>query len=62
MKETATEWIINAMNYLIYILIFYRAIGSQCFNTLDLTASLIGISASTLFLLYKVLNKNEEEI
>lgn len=59
MKDLIVEWIINVVNFLIYILIFSRAVIMNSFDIFDLIATLIGISAGITFLVFKVL-KNKE--
>ena len=57
MEDLIIEWIINITNLLIYILIFIKALGTPFFNTFDLTASLVGISAGVTWLFIKVIKK-----
>ena len=62
MDDLIVEWTINVVNFLIYILIFTRAIITKSFNTFDLFATLIGILAGVTFLVFKVIkNKKENE-
>jgi len=57
MKELIIEWTINVVNFLIYILIFLRAMGTTCFNTLDLSAALVGVSAGAVYLFTKIMKR-----
>ncbi len=49
------DGIISIVNFLIYILIFMKAIGTSFFNLFDLTELLMGISAGGIWLFVKVL-------
>jgi len=57
MKDLIIDWTINITNLLIYILIFTKAIGTPFFNTFDLVASLVGISAGVIWLVVKAIKK-----
>ena len=57
MNEELFDWFVNTINYLIFVYIFLKTIGSACFNSSDLTITLIGISSSVLLLIIKILNK-----
>ncbi len=52
-NDLIIDWTINLVNFLIYIMIFVRVIGTPFFSTFDLIASLIGIIAGVLWLSIK---------
>ncbi len=54
-RDLVIDWIINLVNLLIYIMIFMKALGTPFFNTFDLSAALVGISAGVLWLFVKVI-------
>ena len=57
MKDLIIDWTINITNLLIYILISTKAIGTPFFNTFDLVASLVGISAGVIWLVVKAIKR-----
>jgi len=57
MNEELFDWLVNLINYLIFLYIFIKAFGTQCFNTYDLSVTLMGISASVFLLIIKLINK-----
>jgi len=61
MKDEFYDWFINIINYLIFIFIFLKSVGSMCFSSLDLSVTLIGISASVLLLLIRTMRKSLKE-
>jgi hypothetical protein len=58
MKDEFYDWFINVINYLIFIFVFVKSLGSMCFSSLDLTITLMGISASVLLLLIRTMRKS----
>lgn len=60
MKELI-DWIVNTINFLIFIYIFLKTLGTKCFNTFDLFVSLFGITIGVIALIMVIINKYEGE-
>ena len=50
------DWSINTLNYLIFVYIFLKTIGTACFNKNDILITLIGITSSVFLLFIKTIN------
>ncbi len=61
MQEEFFDWSIIVLNYLIFVLIFIRTLRTDCFNTFDLSVTFIGLGASILLLIIKLINKKREK-
>ncbi|MBT4165620.1 hypothetical protein HOE04_01120 [archaeon] len=57
MEYELFDWFVTTINYLIFVYIFIKTLMTPCFNTTDLTITLIGIIASVLLLITKTINK-----
>ena len=57
MDEQLYDWFITFISFLIYIYIFTKTIGSSCFNTSDLSVTLVGVVASVWLLIVRTIKK-----
>jgi len=57
MRAELIDWFVNTINYLIFSFIFIKAIDTPCFNSGDLTITLIGVSSSVFLFVIKLIKK-----
>jgi hypothetical protein len=57
MEPAIIDWFTNTLNFLIYIFIFIKTLGTACFNQFDLSVSLFGIGVSVLGFVVGLINK-----
>jgi len=57
MQEEFFDWFVNTLNYLIFVYIFLKTIGTSCFSRNDVLITLVGITASVFILVIKIFNK-----
>ncbi len=53
MDEKLYDWFIIMINYLIYIYVFIKTLGTTCFKTADLSIALVGLVASVWLLIVR---------
>ena len=56
MQKEILDWFVNTVNYLIFVYIFLKTIGTACFSQNDILITLIGITSSVFLLFTKVMN------
>lgn len=57
MEPEIIDWFTNTLNFLIYIFIFIKSLGTACFNQFDLAVSLFGVSVGVLGFVVGLINK-----
>jgi len=63
MDDKIVEWLLHLFNVSIFTYIFYNAIGTSCFGTVELSLGLLGLGSSITHFAHKLLKgglKNEK--
>ena len=59
MRNDLIDWTTNTINFLIFIYIFIKTLGSSCFDLFDISVSLFGVSAGVLGFIVGLINRSQ---